>query len=240
MIRLLLVLIVIVPATIWHAVRILWAIATKSSRLPCVCEDVPRKWSGLILRVSGVKVILENEEVIDPESPQILIVNHTSWFDVLALSTYLPGSYRFVAKKEIEKVPLFGPSLRRCGHIFIDRKDRAGALQSLDVAREALEKERPTIIMFPEGTRSPTGALQRFKKGAFVLAIQTGVDVVPGAISGSREVMGKGSLLIRPGTVRVKFGDPIPVADFTIDQRDELTLRAREALLSLQAPSGTQ
>ena len=240
MIRLLLVLIVIVPATIWHAVRILWAIGTKSSRLPCICEDVPRKWSGLILRVSGVDVVLENAEIIDPDTPQILVVNHTSWFDVLALSAFLPGSYRFVAKKEIEKVPLFGPSLRRCGHIFIDRKDKTRALQSLAVAREALEKERPTIIMFPEGTRSPTGVLQRFKKGAFVLAIQTGVDVVPGAISGSREVMGKGSLLIRPGTVRIRFGDPIPVAGLTVDQRDELTGQAREALLSLQASSDTQ
>jgi 1-acyl-sn-glycerol-3-phosphate acyltransferase len=98
-----------------------------------------------------------------------------------------------------------------------------------------LEDERPTIIMFPEGTRSPTGELQKFKKGAFVLAIQSGVDVVPAAISGSREVMRKGSFRIRPGTIRVRFGEPISVEGLGIEQRNELTARAREALLGLQS-----
>jgi 1-acyl-sn-glycerol-3-phosphate acyltransferase len=88
--------------------------------------------------------------------------------------------------------------------------------------------------MFPEGTRSATGRLQPFKKGAFVLAIQAGVEVVPAAISGSHEVMRKGSLLVHPGTVRVRFGEPIDVGAYRLEQRDELTRRAREALLALQ------
>ncbi len=179
--------------------------------------------------------MLENEGVIDPERAQILVVNHQSWFDVLALATHLPGGYRFVAKKEIEKAPLFGPSIRRCGHIFIDREDRAKALESLARAKEILEKERPTIIMFPEGTRSATGELQRFKKGAFVLGIQTGVEIVPAAITGSREVMHKGSLLIRPGTVTIRFGDPIPVEGLEMQDRDELTRRAHGAVAGLLA-----
>lgn len=237
MIRLLAVLAVIAPLTIWHAVRILWAMAWKSPRLPCVCEDVPRAWSGFLLRVTGVRVVLENEKAIDPDRPQILVVNHTSWFDVLALATGLPGSYRFVAKKEIERAPLFGPSIRRCGHIFIDREDRAKALESLARARETLEKERPTIIMFPEGTRSATGELQRFKKGAFVLGIQTGTEVVPGAIIGSREIMPKGSLKIRPGVITVRFGEPIPVENLEMEDRDTLTRRAHEAITGLLAPS---
>ena len=235
MIRLLAVALVIVPLTVWHAARILWAMARNSPRLPCVCEDVPRKWSRALLRVSGVRVTLENAEVIDPARPQILVVNHTSWFDVLALATYLPGGYRFVAKKEIERAPLFGPSLRRCGHIYIDREDRARALESLERAREILEKERPTIIMFPEGTRSPDGALRPFKKGAFVLALQTGVEVVPAAIRGSRDVMPKGTLKIRPGHIHVRFGEPIPVRELELRDRDELTRRAHEAVSGLLA-----
>lgn len=233
MIRLLAVLLVIVPITIWHAARILWAMAWKSPRLPCVCADVPRSWSRTLLRVSGVRVVLENEEVIDPDRAQILVANHQSWFDVLALAGHLPGGYRFVAKKEIEKAPLFGPSLRRCGHIYIDREDRAKALESLARAREILEKERPTVIMFPEGTRSKDGRLQRFKKGAFVLGIQTGVEVVPAAIIGSRNVMPKGTLKIRSGTITVRFGAPVPVEGMEMEDRDQLTRTVHEAVAGL-------
>ena len=89
--------------------------------------------------------------------------------------------------------------------------------------------------MFPEGTRSATGELQPFKKGACVLAIQTGVEVVPAAISGSREIMRKGSMLIHAGTVRICFGAPISVAGFDLEQRNELTQQAREALVALQS-----
>jgi len=232
-IRLLAVLLVIAPLTLWHAVRILWAMAWKSPRLPCVCEDVPRAWSGFLLRLTGVRVVLENAQAIDPDRPQILVANHQSWFDVLALAAHLPGAYRFVAKKEIEKAPLFGPSIRRCGHIFIDREDRAKALETLALVRDALEKERPTIIMFPEGTRSATGELLRFKKGAFVLGIQTGTEIVPAAIVGSRDIMPKGSLLIRPGTITVRFGEPISVEALEMEDRDELTRRAHEAIQGL-------
>ncbi len=125
--------------------------------------------------------------------------------------------------------------MRACGHIFIDRQDHTRAVESLEGARRALEETRPTIIMFPEGTRSATGELQPFKKGAFVLAIQTGVEVVPAAISGSRAVMRKHAWRIRPGTVRVRFGTPIPVGEYGLGQRDELTARARAALLRLRS-----
>ncbi|MGB1658469.1 MAG: lysophospholipid acyltransferase family protein, partial [Longimicrobiales bacterium] len=91
------------------------------------------------------------------------------------------------------------------------------------------------IIMFPEGTRSKTGELQAFKKGAFVLAIQSGVDIVPAAIIGSRDVMNQGSLKISPGTITVRFGTPISVEGLGMEDRNELTSRARAAVLALQA-----
>ena len=238
-IRLLLVLIFIIPATVWHGLIMIWAVHRKSPNASCICDERPRRWARMILKLSGVKVELENIEVIDPDHPQVLVANHVSWYDVLALVAYIPGRFLFVAKKELESVPFFGSAVRSCGHIFIDRGDRNRAVESLGVAREVLEKESPTIIMFPEGTRSADGQLKAFKKGAFVLAIQAGVDVVPAAIFGSREVMRKGSLLIRPGMVRVRFGEPIPVAGLGIENRNELTQRAREALESLQASAAT-
>jgi 1-acyl-sn-glycerol-3-phosphate acyltransferase len=169
----------------------------------------------------------------------VLVANHVSWFDVLALASSLPGPFRFVGKKELTKVPIFGRAWQASGHISIDRHDRASALQSLAVARRRLEEDRPTVILFPEGTRSPTGELRAFKKGAFVLAIQTGVEVVPAAILGSREVMAKGSWTIHTGrTIRVRLGAPIPVDGLTVDDRDALTGRARAQVLELLGGAG--
>ncbi|MDX1494605.1 MAG: lysophospholipid acyltransferase family protein [Longimicrobiales bacterium] len=235
MLRLLLVLVVIIPATVWYGARMIWAAMRNSPSLGCVCDSSPRRWSRLLLKCSGVDVVFENPEAIDPDKPQILVANHVSWFDVLALAAHLPGRYLFVAKRELEKVPVFGRAVRVCGHIFIDRQDRNRAVESLATARERLEAENPTVIMFPEGTRSATGTLQPFKKGAFVLAIQTGVDVIPAAIEGSREVMKKGSLLIRPGTIRVRFGEPIDVGALGMEDRTELTTRAQVAVAGLQS-----
>jgi 1-acyl-sn-glycerol-3-phosphate acyltransferase len=234
-IRFVLALIVIMPATAWYALRMIWAVSLGRPNAPCVCDSAPRRWALLLLRVSGVDVMLENEDAIDPTRAQILVANHVSWYDVLALVAYLPGRTVFVAKKELEGVPLFGAAVRACGHVFIDRQDRMQAVESLESARERLKDQSPTIIMFPEGTRSRTGELQAFKKGAFVLAIQTGVEIVPAAISGSRDVMRKGSWLIRSGTIRVRFGEPIETEGLQLDQRNELTLRAHEALAALQS-----
>ena len=237
--RLILVLLTLVPATAYYGFRVLWAAYRGKPSSTPVFQDAPRRWSKLILRVSGVKVVFENVEVIDSGRPQILVANHTSWYDVLALAAFTPGRLVFVAKHELEGVPIFGKALKASGHITIDRQDRGRAVESLELARERLEKESPTVIMFPEGTRSPTGKLQPFKKGAFVLAIQTGVDIVPAAILGSRDIMRKGSYRIRPGTVRVRFGEPISVQGLNIESRNRLTDQAWEALAELQA-SGSE
>ncbi|MFQ5537427.1 MAG: lysophospholipid acyltransferase family protein [Gemmatimonadota bacterium] len=233
MIALLRVLVVIIPATIWYGAKIMWLARRRSPRLACLCEEIQRKWSRMVLRAAGVRVVIENPEVIDPDRPQILVANHTSWFDVPALAGHLPGPYRFVAKQELARVPFFGPAWRSCGHIGIDRKDRAKAIESLAVAKRRLEEERPTVILFAEGTRSRDGRLQPFKKGAFVLAIQTGVEIVPAAIIGARDVMKKGSLLIHPGTIRIRFGEPVPVERLTMEDRNDLARRTREAVAAL-------
>jgi 1-acyl-sn-glycerol-3-phosphate acyltransferase len=239
MFRLVLVVLVVVPATLWYGLRVLWHAYRGTPPGAEIFREAPRRWSRLILRVSGVKVAFENASVIDAGRPQILVANHVSWFDVLALSGHLPGRWVFVAKRELADVPLFGRAAAACGQIFIDRQDRNAAIQSLEAARRRLEEERPTVIMFPEGTRSPDGNLQPFKKGAFVLAIQSGVEIVPAAISGSRDVMPKGSLRIRPGTITVRFGRPIEVEGLGAEDRNNLTERAWRALAALQQKQPT-
>jgi len=237
-IRLILMALGVVPITLWWVARIAWGVRPSAPDPDYIRDEYPRRWARDLLRVAGVKVVFENTEVLDPEAAQILVANHASWFDVLALAAFLPGRYCFVAKKEIRKTPFLGYTIERCGHIFIDRSDHQKALESLEEARRVLERDKPTVIMFPEGTRSATGELQRFKKGAFVLAIQTGADLVPAGIRGSREVMRKNSFLIHAGTIVVRLGEPIPVASLTAADRDGLIQGTRDAITGLLG-SGT-
>ena len=233
MLRLVAVFLGIVPATVFYGSRMLWAVARKSPSVACLCGKMPRSWARFLLWISGVKVEVENVDVIDPDRPQILVANHGSWYDVLAMLDQIPGSFIFVAKKELFSIPIFGSAVLSCGHIFIDRKDRGQAFESLAIARKRLAEESPTIIMFPEGTRSEAGEVRPFKKGAFVLGIQAGADIVPAAITGAREVMRKGSWVIRPGTVRIRFGQPVSVQGYSIKDRNELTERVRGELIRM-------
>jgi 1-acyl-sn-glycerol-3-phosphate acyltransferase len=239
MIRLAIMLVVVPPLTFWWAMRIWWGTRAQAPDPARVQDEYPRRWAAALLRCAGVKVVVENAGVLNPGAPQILVANHTSWFDVLALSAYVPGRYCFVAKKEVRRAPFLGYAIERCGHIFIDRTDHELALQSMEDVRSRLEKEKPTVIMFAEGTRSATGELQTFKKGAFILAIQTGADIVPAAVSGSREVMRKGSFFVHSGTIVIRLGEPIPVESLTIAERDGLMRDTREAMLGLLG-SGTE
>lgn len=239
MIGLLRVALVALPLTVLYASRIMWAAARRSARLPCLCEEIPRRWSLAILRAAGTRVVLENPEHIDPDRQQVLVANHVSWFDVPALAGHMPGTYRFVAKKELAKVPFFGYAWTTCGHIAIDRQDIASAIESLAQARRRLEEDRPTIIVFPEGTRSATGELRPFKKGAFVLALEAGAEVVPAAIVGSRDVMPRGSWRVRTGrTIRIRFGAPLKVEGMGMESRDALTSAARSAVQELLSGGG--
>lgn len=224
-------------STLYNALRVVLCPLRSSCDQLRVCDSVPREWSRQILWATGVEVELEGGEVIDPDRAQLVVSNHQSWFDVFALAAHFPGRYHFVAKQELALIPIFGRAWQTCGHIAIDRQDRQSAIESLDRAGEKIRRENATIIMFPEGTRSPTGELQRFKKGAFVLALKAGVPVVPVAVVGSREVMPKGRWRVRPGRIRIRFGEPIPTDGYTMESRDELLKRTWSAVAALKEGS---
>ena len=121
--------------------------------------------------------------------------------------------------------------MRMRGFIPVDRKNRESAIQSVEQAVASLKGGRP-LLAFPEGTRSPDGRLQPFKKGVFVMAIKAGVPVVPITVSGSSKIMAKGELAIHPGTVRVSIHDAIPTKGLTVDDREELVRQVHTAILS--------
>jgi 1-acyl-sn-glycerol-3-phosphate acyltransferase len=186
-----------------------------------------RTWSRWNLRAGGCRVTVEGIEHIHMDSPQILVGNHQSWFDVFAVAANIPKAFLFVAKKELERVWLFGPAWKAAGHISIDRSNQPAAVASLTKAGEQMRREKSAVVVFPEGTRSPNDDLLPFKKGAFMLALHTGVPIVPFAVAGSRRIFPKGSWRVRPGPIIVRFGPPIPTDQLGPDHRDALIERVR-------------
>ena len=190
------------------------------------------EWSSIVLWGAGVKLVIEDAELLGEDRGQVLVSNHQSWFDVFALAASLPVRFSFVGKKELSSVPVLGQAWEKVGHIAIDRSDQKAAIASLERVNEQFRAGR-TIIMFPEGTRSPTGELTRFKKGAFVMAIKSQVPVVPVAVTGTRAIMRKGDWVIWPGTATVRVGKPISTEGLTPRDRNRLTREASEAVARL-------
>lgn len=194
---------------------------------------IARKWSRMLVRLAGANVRIEGEHNAPTDQPRIYVSNHQSWFDVWALAAELPVHYRFVAKKELARIPIFGLAWKAAGHVCIDRSDRSAAVRSLEEAGNLIRSDGSGIIIFPEGTRSPDGRLQSFKKGAFMLALYTGVDIVPIGISGSRQVLPKGSFMVRPGTITIRIGRPIQTAEYSNATRDIMVRDTRDAIREL-------
>ena len=191
---------------------------------------VARSWARVILWASASPVIVEGMDAIDWSEPKVVVANHISDFDVLALAGSLPVPYAFVAKKELERIPFFGTAWKAAGHISIDRSDREKAVQSLRRAGERMRQEKSVVIIFPEGTRSRSGELQPFKKGAFVLAQEAGVPIVPVAIRGSDRIKRPGSPRIHPGPIYLRFLPPVHPAAFADQPVDALMGAVRGAM----------
>ncbi|HEX2081349.1 MAG TPA: lysophospholipid acyltransferase family protein [Longimicrobium sp.] len=194
-----------------------------------------RQWARIALWGSGSKAVAHGMENVVPGEPFILVANHLSWFDVFAIAKLLRVDFHFVAKKELEKVPLFGLAWRVAGHISIDRSNRERAVQSLRRAGEQMRAQRSVVVIFAEGTRSRTGRLQPFKKGAFVLAHKTGIPIIPTVVTGSFDIMRPDTFIVRPATIHVYFEPPVSPQGLSVE---ELTARVREVFVRRLAAAG--
>jgi 1-acyl-sn-glycerol-3-phosphate acyltransferase len=197
---------------------------------------VGRRWVGWILALCHVRVDAEGFDNFDPSCPYVVMSNHQSVFDIAALLKTLPMSFRFVAKRELTRIPLFGWALALGGHIIIDRGRRERAVHSLEQAARRI-RGGVTVIIFPEGTRSPTGELREFKSGGFHLALQAGVPVLPVSVSGSRRIASKRSLRIESGRILIRYGRPIPTEGLGVDDRGQLKEAVRRAILAGMDPA---
>jgi 1-acyl-sn-glycerol-3-phosphate acyltransferase len=188
-----------------------------------------RIWSWLVLRTCGIRWDATYEPGLDPSRPSVYVANHQSLLDIPALILAMPCGFRFVAKRTLLHIPIFGWAIWLAGFILIDRSDREGAIRSLARAAERVRRGT-SIIIFAEGTRSADGRLQPFKKGGFVLALQAGVPIVPVSIRGGHEVLPKGSMRLRPGIFHVVFGAPVPTSSYSFETRDDLIAVVRQRI----------
>lgn len=220
--------------TTWYALEVIWAGIQGVPNIPGgVYDRIPRRWAEDLMRVNGVTLDTEGLDLIPPGAPCVFAANHLSLVDIWLLLVALPGRLRFVAKRELSYYPFLGWALKAAGHIFIDRGDRARALEAYGEASRVMQGGMSAIV-FVEGTRSRDGELREFKKGAFVLAIAAGVPVVPVRIDGTFEMLRRASLDFRPGRTRVRIGQPIETTGLQYEDRDALVARCREEILRLK------
>jgi len=194
---------------------------------------IGKLWSQQILTVSGVKVKASGRENLEAHKKYTLICNHQSYMDIVALISSTPLRLSFVAKKELFRQPFFGWAIKALGHIPLDRSSARKARDSFTLAASRLRREDISLVLFPEGTRSPDGKTGEFKQGSFTLVIQAGQTVIPVAIQGSRNVLPKHSLLIRPGTIKIIYGSPIDIRPFKMTEKDKISRQVRQAIIDM-------
>ncbi|MGC8594619.1 MAG: lysophospholipid acyltransferase family protein [Candidatus Kryptoniota bacterium] len=169
-------------------------------------------WSKAILCVTGIRVKVTGLEKIDLSRPHVFVSNHASLFDITAIIVGVNRYVRFIAKKEIARVPVFGWAVSHA-HIMIDRKRPTDSVRSLQKASRQIALG-DSVILFAEGTRTRDGNLLPFKRGAFLLAIEAGVPIVPLTILGSFNIMKRGSLNLKRGVIRILVDEPIDVNNY--------------------------
>jgi len=192
----------------------------RSYRVYYLCNN---PFSKGILKIAGIKVNTSGLENIEKNKTYIYVSNHSSQFDISALQATIPGNISMFFKKELAKIPFFGWQLWAGPYIMIDRKNPDSAIKSLGKAKKLLSKQNISVLLFAEGTRSETGEIQKFKRGAFNLAGKVGYPIIPISISGSNRIMQKGSMKINKGTIHVHFDKPIETTNIKTRQ-DEIDL----------------
>jgi len=193
-------------------------------------HKVGRIWAKCILALSNIRVTVKGLSNLKPGRSYIYMANHMSNFDIPVLQAFLPVQFRWLAKAELYKIPVFGYAMKRAGYISIDRSDRKSAIESLNKAVKII-RDGISVVIFPEGTRSRNHNIQPFKKGGFFLAVDSGVPIIPIIIHGTERIMPKKQMLIKPGNVTLEIAKPINSSDYTRKTKNDLMDKIRDIFL---------
>jgi 1-acyl-sn-glycerol-3-phosphate acyltransferase len=219
----------------WISLALLGLLLTFQRGLPLLMAR--RWWAPGVLALSGVRLNIRPLPAVTWAQPHIFVMNHQSMMDIPVVFAALPVDVRFVAKESLKYIPFLGWYIWATGMIFVDRKNRQRSIASMSRAAEKI-RAGANILVFPEGTRSRDGELQAFKRGAFVLALESQVPVVPLAVEGTRRVLASGGFTLQPGEVQLQMGTPIPTAGRSLEERavfsDEVHAHIRQMLFDLQ------
>ena len=202
-------------------------------------ERLIKAGSRAVLFVAGVRVEIVGRENVAPGRQYLALMNHVNFFDPLVFQISFPAPLRGIEEESHFRWPVYGATIRRIGMFPINRKDTAQAIETLRRAAAWL-RERPDFSfgVMPEGTRTLDGRLGPFKRGGFLMALETGLEVLPVVQKGAFEIARKGSLNIRPGKVTVTIAPPIPVAGYSKETVGDLIDRVRRVFLdTLEGPS---
>lgn len=180
-------------------------------------------FSGGILFISGVRVKIFGINKIDKNATYVFVSNHASQFDITVLQWGVPNRLAMIFKKELSKIPIFGWQLKFGPYIMVDRKSPESGMKSIEEAKQLMKNKGISVLVFPEGTRSNTGQLLPFKRGAFHLAAKVGYPIVPVTIVDSDKIMPKGSFKLKRGTIKLIFDKPINTENIK-SKVDELAL----------------
>lgn len=198
-----------------------------------VCDRRLDGWSRALLRVARVNVLTVGREHIQPGESYVVMSNHQSHFDIPVVFQALGIPLRMVAKKELFGIPVMGPAMRYSGFVEVDRARRTRAVKTLSAARERMTRDGTSVWIAPEGTRSASGELGKFKRGGFHLAIDAGLRILPVSVEGTLEIHRSGERRVhKDRTVRVNIRPPIDAPAYGRSRTDELVAATREAILA--------
>lgn len=192
---------------------------------------ISKMWAYFMLYATGVRVVIKNREKIRKGTSYVIISNHQSQYDILAIVTSLGIQYRWIIKQELRKVPLFGYALYVSRNIYIDRSNSTRAVESIHAGMDRLPPGA-SVMFFAEGSRSPDGTIREFKKGGFIMALEKHFPILPVTVNGSRKVLPKKSFVFRPGTIEVVVGDPIETSGLTREDLPALMEKTRDVIVS--------
>jgi 1-acyl-sn-glycerol-3-phosphate acyltransferase len=194
-------------------------------------HHVGRFWGRVNLAFFRGRLQVTGREKLVPDQPYVIMSNHQSHIDILTVYTALPLQIRWVMKQELRKMPIFGYACERMGHIYVQRGNSESARASMAAAARRIAKGT-SVVFFPEGTRSRTGRIGRFKTGGFRLAIEAGVPILPVSIWGTRHMLPPNEWKVRSGPIRVTISDPIPTDGLVLEDMADLMARTRKAILA--------
>ena len=182
--------------------------------------------------ITGVKIEITGLENINNNTIYVYVSNHSSQFDIAALQYSIPQKFSMFYKKELSSIPIFGWALYLGAYIPIDRKSAEKARRSLEFAKYLMDEKKISVLLFAEGTRSTTGEILPFKRGAFHLAATSGHPIIPVSISHSNKIMPKGRFKIKKGTIKINFDKPIDTSNINNKKKQiELMERVRNIII---------